>query len=165
MKKLMKSLLLGLFLSCLIWIPLKAQNNQIQFKDKAIQSSKDKFLGLNIFDPSKLTISHSVSMSYFTMGNKSLSRSLYMNTLRYQIAPPLMLQVQWGIQSFPHNSFAQNHPALQNGLFLSGAELKYKPNDKFEMIFQYRRIPGMYNPYQYYNPFYNQHRSTWEQER
>ena len=42
--------------------------------------------------------------------------------------------------------FSQNNPAFQNGFFISGAELKYQPSDKFEMRFQYRSMPGLNNP-------------------
>lgn len=164
MKKIVFIFLL-LIIPSLILGQLKIQDKPVQIKRELTQPPGDQFLGLSIFDPSKFSMSHSVSMSYFSMGDDGFSRSVYLNTLKYQIASPLMLSVQWGVQNFPTNSFAKDHPAFQNGFFLSGAELKYQPSDKFEMRIQYNRMPGMYNRYRYYDPFRFYSRSMWDDER
>ncbi len=145
---------------------LKRQDKPVQIKQELSQPFKDQFIGLSIFDPSKFSMSHSISMSYFSLGGKGVSQSLYLNTMTYQIASPLLLKVQWGIQNFPYNALAKNHPAFQSGFFLSGAELKYKPNDKFEMKLQYNSMPSyMYNRYWYENPFRPYRRSIWDEEQ
>ena len=144
---------------------LKKQDNPIQIRNELMRPTQDSFLGLSIFDPSKISISHSVSMSYLSMGGQGLAQNLYLNTLRYQIASPLALTVQWGVQNFPHNSIAKDHPAFQNGFFLSGAELRYQPSKNFELLFQYNAGPGLYNR-QYYNRPYGFPRqsSLWDEE-
>lgn len=148
-----KAILIVLMISlvpCLGLAQLKTQDKPVQIKHEITQPIKDQLLGLSIIDPSKFSMSHSFSMSYFSMGGKGISQGLYLNTMTYQIASPLLLRVQWGIQNFPHNSLAKNHPAFQGGFFLSGAELQYKPSDKFEMRLQLNKMPGyMYNPYYY----------------
>lgn len=133
---------------------LKSQDKPAQIKHEIIRPNQNSLIGLSIFDPSKFSMSHSFSMSFFSIGGKGVSQGLYLNTLSYQIANPLLLRVQWGIQNYPYNSLAKNHPAFQSGFFLSGAELQYKPSDKLEMKLQFNSMPNyMYNGYWYENPY------------
>lgn len=142
---------------------LKSQDKSVQIKQELMRPIQEQLLGLSIFDPSKLSMSHSFAMSYFSLGGRGISQGLYLNTMTYQIASPLLLRVQWGIQSFPYNSLAKDHPAFQNGFFLSGAELQYKPNDKLEMRLQLNNMPGyMYNPYFYPYPYRPNQDSLWD---
>jgi len=149
-----------------VWGQLKNQDKPIQIKQELIRPSQDKFLGLSIFDPSKFSMQHSFSMSYFSLGGKGVSQGLYLNTMTYQISSPLLLRLQWGIQNFPYNSLAKNNPAFQGGFFLSGAELQYKPSDKLEMKLQFNSMPGYYNSYMYDNPFRPYRRSilNWDED-
>jgi len=141
---------------------LKNQDKPIQINQEIVRPIQDRSFGLSIFDPSKFNMYHSFSMSFFSMGGKGVSQGLYLNTMTYQLASPLLLKLQWGIQNFPYNSLAKDHPAFQNGLFLSGAELQYKPSDKLEMRLQFNRMPAyMYNSYMYENPFQPYRRSLW----
>ncbi len=143
---------------CLVLGQLKRQDKPVQIKQEIVRPYQNPYFGLSIFDPSKFSMSHSFSMSFFSVGGKGVSQGLYLNTMSYQIANPLLLRVQWGIQNYPYNSLAKNHPAFQNGFFLSGAELQYKPSDKFEMRLQVNSMPNyMYNGYWYQNPY----RSSW----
>lgn len=146
----------------IIFGQLKNQDKPIQIKQEIVRPIQDRSLGLSIFDPSKFNMYHSFSMSFFSMGDKGVSQGLYLNTMTYQLASPLLLKLQWGIQNFPYNSLAKNHPAFQGGFFLSGAELQYKPSDKLEMRLQFNSMPGyMYNSYLYENPFRPYRRSLW----
>ncbi len=147
----------------LVFAQLKSQDKPVQIKNEITQPIKDQFFGLSIFDPAKFSMSHSFAMSYFSLGGKGISQGLYLNTMTYQIASPLLLRVQWGIQNFPYNSLAKDHPAFQGGFFLSGAELQYKPNDKFEMRLQLNNMPGyMYNSYYYGYPNRPYGSTTWD---
>jgi hypothetical protein len=144
-KKIFIILVLVIVLPSVLSAQLKRQDKPVEIKKELLQPS-NQYLGFSLIDPSRLTMSHSVSMSYFSTGGRGLSQTMYLNTLQYQIASPLKMTLQWGIQNYPHNSFSQNNPAFQNGFFISGAELKYQPSDKFEMRFQYRSMPGLNNP-------------------
>ncbi len=133
---------------------LKKQSNPIDIRSGILQADNGKILG--IIDPSKIQMSHSYSLSYQSMGDMSLGRSLYLNTLSYKLSDPLSMKVQWGIQNFPYNSLGNNHPAFQNGFVFSGMELKYKPSDKFMLKFQYSALPQngyYYSPYNRYSPY------------
>ncbi len=142
---------------------LKIQDDPVQIRDEIIKPTSNPYFGLSLFDPAKISMSHSVSLSYFSLDGKGVSQSVYLNTLQYQIASPLLLTVQWGIQNYPYNSLAKDHPAFQNGFFLSGAQLKYQPSKNFEMIFQYNSGPGYYNR-SLYSPYRSSRSGFWWDE-
>jgi hypothetical protein len=87
------------------------------------------WLGLN---PSRFTMSQSYSLSYLSYGGKGFSQGVYLNTMQYQLADPLSVRVQWGMA---HQPFAgAGLPGIYgNGLFLSSANLEYKPSEKFRI--------------------------------
>lgn len=161
MKKIAIFILILAIIPSLLRAQLKRQDAPAQIKQEITRPYSDQFLGFGLLDPARFSMSHSVSMSYFSIGGRGVSQSVYLNTLMYQIASPLLLKVQWGIQNFPYNTLAKNHPAFHNGFFLSGAQLSYKPSDKFEMRLEYNSLPaystGMYR---YNNPF-RPHQDFW----
>ncbi|MDZ7260836.1 MAG: hypothetical protein ONB05_01770, partial [candidate division KSB1 bacterium] len=56
-------------------------------------------------------------------------------------------KLQWGAYHQPFGGLANNN-LLNKGLFFSGAELSYKPSDKFFIKLQYHSLPyGVYDPY------------------
>lgn len=166
MKKFFLTIVLLAILPFSVLGQLKNQDKPVAIQQELVRPQGNEFFGLGWLDPSRFTMSHSISMSYFSVGDGSVSQSLYLNTMTYQIASPLMLRVQWGIQNFPHNSLAKNNPMFQGGFFLSNAELKYKPSDKFEMKLQFQQAPySMVNPYRY-DRFYSPFRSSlWDDEQ
>jgi len=149
MKKIMIIAVIALLLPIALFAQLKRQDQPVSIREELIKPVNSQ-MGLSILDPSRLSMSHSFSMGYFSIGGRGVAQSVYLNTLRYQLASPLMLTVQWGIQQFPYNSFSKDSPAFRSGFFLSGAELKYKPSKNLEMSLQYSSMPNYYNPY-YYN--------------
>jgi hypothetical protein len=56
----------------------------------------------------------------------------------------------------PFNSFSKEFSNQLNGLYLSRAQINYKPSENTSIILQFRSIPGgYYSPYYNdYNPFY-----------
>jgi len=142
---------------CLAWAQLKNQSTPVDLKKEIVKPEENSYLGLGLIDMSRLSMSHSFSVSYMSIGGKGVSQSLYLNTMRYQISDPLSLKLQWGIQNFPYNEFGQDNPLFQSGFIFSGAELKYQPSDRFLMKFQYNALPrsGYYrNSYNYDNPIF-----------
>lgn len=125
---------------------LKDQNKPVNIKNEIIKPGLNYWSIFGLIDPSRISMSHSYSMSFFSMGGKGLSQSLYLNTLKYQIADPLSLKVQWGIRNYPYNSFAKDSPLFNSGLFFSGAELNYRPSDNLFLKLQYNAQP-LYNYY------------------
>lgn len=102
-------------------------------------------LGLLGLDPSRLHIAQSYQMSYFTMGEQGVTQGMYLNTMSYQFKIPLLLTFQWGIAHQPGFGGPPS-PFLQNGPFISGANLLYKPTDKMTIEIDFRQVPyGTYN--------------------
>ena len=66
MKKILPIILLVALLgSYPVFGQLKNQDKPIQIKQELMRPIQDRFLGLSIFDPSKFSMQHSFSMSYF----------------------------------------------------------------------------------------------------
>ena len=160
MKKLLMMIIVLSIVPTLAFGQLKKQNETVDIKSAIIEPLGNTLSGIGLIDPSKISMSHSFSMSYFSFGGNSLSQSMYLNTIRYQIADPLTLKLQWGIQNFPHNTFMANHPAFQGGPFISGAELDYRPTENIKVKFQYNRMPGYHNSYRY--PYYSRFNNFWD---
>lgn len=109
-------------------------------------------------DPSKLHISQSYSMSYFSIGGQSFAQGIYLNTLEYEFSSPLTLGLQWGYAHAPLNS-AGVQSILGSGPFISAARLKYQPSNKISIGIEYNALP-------YYNQGYNDfnNRNMWRNE-
>lgn len=157
MRRVIITMLVFCIIPTMIWAQLKNKNNPINIKKEIMKPVNNNLMGLSFIDLSKLTMSHSYSLSYASIGGNGISQSLYLNTMRYQISDPLTLKLQWGLRNYPYNSFGNDHPAFKSGLFFSGAEIKYQPSDKVYLKFQYNALPvnGYYGyPYNYRNNFF-----------
>jgi len=84
-----------------------------------------RFRGL--LDPSRMTMSHSVSMGYANLGGTSVTRGLYMNRLNYQISRPLSITTHLGYQFQPSGP-AEWNPSNTGQDFVGGADLNWKPS-------------------------------------
>jgi len=152
MKKILFMILILALLPALVWAQLKNRKSPVNVKNEIVKPVDNNLLGISFIDFSKIDMSHSYSMSYASIGGKGISQSLYLNTMKYQLSNPLSLKLQWGIRSYPYNSFGNDNPLFKDGLFFSGAELNYRPSDKFYIKFQYNALPqtGYYGyPYRY----------------
>lgn len=94
------------------------------------------------FDPSRLTMHHSYSLSYMTTAGQGLSVGMYTNSMFYRIADPLDVQVDISLMHSPYNSFGTTRDF--SGLVLSRAQLNYRPAENMLLQIQYRQLPPMY---------------------
>ena len=98
-------------------------------------------------DPERLHISQSYQMSYMSMGGQGYTQGVYLNTLSYQFSIPMSLSFQWGIAHQP-NFGGNDAPFLQNGPFISGAQLRYQPKKNLLIQIDYHQVPyGTYDSY------------------
>ncbi|MEX0720074.1 MAG: hypothetical protein WD059_05355 [Balneolaceae bacterium] len=110
--------------------------------------------GLNEFFNNKVTMSHSYSMNFGSVGGSFQNINAYTNTLQFDLTPKLDGRVD---VSFLHSPFGQsNFSNTDNGLggevIIRNAELNYKINDNAHISLQYQQLPrsfGFYNPYGY----------------
>jgi hypothetical protein len=110
--------------------------------------AKDAMVGF--LDPSRLTMGHSLSMSYTAFGGGGAMINSYVNTLNYQFSEDLFLTTNLGIMNSPYNSLPGNSH-LNDVQFFGGAELKWLPTENSAIFIRFEKSPGYYNPGYYRN--------------
>jgi hypothetical protein len=132
-----------------------------QFKSEAEQPSVARSLvspapSLNSFlgflNPENFNMRHNVSLSYMSLGGTSMSLASYTNSMFYKIADPLNVRFDVTLQGSPYMQ-SPNQSAF-NGVFLSRAELNYRPWENCFIKVEYNRLPiGYYGLSRlWYNP-------------
>jgi len=151
--KLMKNFVLILLA---IALPLTAAAQMADEAEiKAVTSKYD--LGLTkppsipFFDMSRISISHSYSLSYFSGGGISGSQGLYNGTIRYQLANPLTLTLNVGILHDPGALFGSSKFS-QNATILPSGWLDWRPSENFMMSIGFETVPAYYRGGNYYYP-------------
>ena len=145
-----------LLLSSTVSAQLKSDEKPMNFSQLLTQglSAPSGLVGLIGLNPNRFSMQQSYSLSYMSLGGQGFSQGVYLNTMSYQIANPLQFSVQWGIMNNPLGTFGAP-AAFQDGFFLSGANLEYKPSDKFSVGIQVNSYPTRYyGPYRSLNPYY-----------
>jgi hypothetical protein len=108
------------------------------------------------FDASKFQMRHTVSFGYSTFGGEGMSLGTYTNSMRYQFAENFNARADISISYSPYNTlskYGQGYNAL-SGIYLSNAQINYRPWENTLITVQYRRAPypGYYGAFG--NPFY-----------
>lgn len=129
--------------------------------DKAqIQSAKKDYLGLkpvakpfSLIDFSRLTWSHSYSISFFSGGGTSGSIGLYTSSLFYEFSPSLSIDMTMNIAHNPGAFWGRE--VNSDAAFLPAANLDYHPSKHFRLSIGFATYPGIYyhpySPYGVYN--------------
>lgn len=120
----------------------------INTKASTIQSS------LNDFFLNKMTMSHSYSMTFGSIGGSYQNLNAYTNTMNFDFTPKLdgRLDISFVHSPFGQNNFANSNNSLGGEVIIRNAELNYKINENAHIKFQYQQVPrsfGFYNPYGY----------------
>lgn len=126
----------------------KSQLKEQQSPVRGIVRSEESGLLFGWFDPNRLFMRQSYSLSYTSFGGgEGFSLGVYTNSLLYQISDPLSVQFD---VSLVHSPFSANNRYVQSlsGIHLTRAQMTYRPSDSFLLQIQYSRLP-MYWP----NPF------------
>jgi len=111
------------------------------------------------FNPENFHMRHSFDLSYQTFGGQGMSLGTYTNSMAYDFSEKLNARADISMSYSPYNTFS-TFGGKKNDLsqiYLSRAEVNYKPWENVLFKFQYRQIP--YGSY-YYSPFY----SPWYRE-
>lgn len=106
------------------------------------------------FNPDKFSMRHSFNLSYSSIGGHGLSLGTYTNSMRYEFADNLNARADVSMTFSPFSSLPMVKKTDLSGLYLSRAEVNYKPWDNVLMQVQFRQVPYSlwYSPY-YYSPF------------
>ncbi len=142
---------------------LKSQSNGIDLRTILRYGAKPIGLFSNaLLDPNKFSMSQSYSMTMTGFGGNAIGQAVYLNTMSYQISNPLSFKLQWGyLMNQPLGGGEKNAMGFNtglpfnNGFFISGAQLKYKPWENTELKLEFRQMPYRYNPYYGLGSFYD----------
>ena len=96
-----------------------------------------------LFDPARFSMSQSYSMTVGSVGKYGFNQGLYLNTMTWQVADPLLMQIRVGYAHQPLGQsalFGQSQPSSQ--LFLQQAYLEYKPFKNAKLTFEYQSMPS-----------------------
>jgi len=145
MKKIILILTIIILIPALTFGQLKKDLKQPDFSNILTKSSYENSL-FSFIDPSKMNMSHSVSMSYSSFGGQSIFMNTYVNTIDYQINDQVSIRTDLGIMASPYNTLP-NNSSINNNKFFGGAEINYRPNEN--TIFSLRFDS---TPYMYYRP-------------
>ncbi|MFH0992376.1 MAG: hypothetical protein V1799_20440 [bacterium] len=117
------------------------------------RTENNSFL-FGLFDPSKLSMRHSFSLSYSSFGGQGLSLGVYTNSMMYQFNDQLDIQADISLMHSPFSSFGKQFEKDLSGIFLSKAQLNYRPSKNMLFQIDFRQLPPMAGYGQYGWPNY-----------
>ena len=134
----------------------KSQVQQEPSAANAIMRQSDSPGLFGWFDPSRFSMQQSVSFSYLTMGGQGMSLGMYTNSMMYQFSDKVNARADVSLMYSPFNSTGLPGAKGNNlsSIYLSRAEVNYRPWDNVMVQLQYRQIPW---GYPYGSPYMN----TW----
>ncbi len=100
-----------------------------------------------LFNSSRFSMTQSYSLSFGFMGKYSMNQGLYLNTMTYRFADPLVAQVRVG---WVHQPFQNGNTlyTVQSKVFVQRAMIQYTPSEKFSFTLDYQAFPSPYmSPY------------------
>lgn len=137
----------------------KAQADEGPRVSDGVSSETGSFL-FGWFNPENFHMRHSFDLSYSTFGGQGMSLGTYTNSMTYDFSDKLNARADISMSFSPYNNLS-TFGGKKNDLssiYLSRAEVNYKPWENVMVKLQYRQIP--YGSYSYYSPFY----SPWYRE-
>ncbi len=158
MKSLFFSLMAVTLVGGVAFGQFKTKMNDEPSVSQSMIRSDDSGLLFGWFDPGKLKMSQSYSLSYQTFGQNGIALGVYTNSMSYQISDPLSVQMDVSVMHSPYNTLGGNLSKSLSGIYLSRAEINYKPSENTLFQIQYRQLPaslyyGGYG-YGYGDPFW-----------
>ena len=129
----------------------KSQSGQPSVSQSLVRptGSINSFLGL--LNPDNFMMKHNFSLSYMSYDGAGLSVASYTNSMFYKISDPLNVRFDVTLQGSPFGQ--SNYQNALSGVYLSRAQLNYRPWENFLIKFEYNHLPMNY--YGLSNPWYN----------
>ncbi len=141
MRSLVYSILAAILVCGSLSAQFKAKMNDEPSVSQSLVRSDDSGLMFGWFDPSKLKMAQSFSMSYQTFGQNGFALGVYTNSLSYQVSDPLSLQMDVSVMHSPYSSLGGDFAKNLSGVYLSRAELNYRPSENTLFQIQFRQLP------------------------
>jgi hypothetical protein len=115
-------------------------------------TSISSFFGL--FNPDNFMMRHNFSFSYLSSGGTGLSLASYTNSMFYKIADPLNVRFDLTLQGSPFGQYGSAQQSDLSKVYLSRAELNYRPSENIFVKIQYNQMPLSYWGSYPYSPGY-----------
>jgi hypothetical protein len=144
MNFLIKTTMVLLIFSAIAVGQFRSQQETGSSAGQSLLRSDDGGLLFGWFDPSRLTIHNSYSMSYTTSGGKGYSLGALTSNIGYQFSNSLSAQFDVSLLHSPFNNLGGNFTNNISGLYLTRAELNYQPSKNLLFQIQYQQLPAMY---------------------
>lgn len=122
-------------------------------KDGIITQPSNSLFGF--LNSENFSMHHSYSLSYSSFGSNGLALGVYTNSMNFEFANNLNLQVDASLVHSPYSTFGKDVQNSINGIYLSRAALNYKPWDDVYISVQYRQLPAYASPFRGYYGGYN----------
>ena len=113
--------------------------------DKDLLGVKSNAKSFSLLDPSKLRMSHSYTLSYFSSERSSGSFGVYTNVLEYKFSNPLTLTLSLNYLHQPLSVFHKDDLRVKDAI-LPNFQLRYRPNDSFSFTINVLTYPYLYHP-------------------
>jgi acetyltransferase-like isoleucine patch superfamily enzyme len=97
---------------------------------------------LPFFDPSKLSMKHSYSLSYYSGNGRSGSIGYFMNSIEYAVANPLKIRFDIGYLHSPTSMISKNSSITDNGVIVPGVAIDWRPTDNMRFHIDIRQVPA-----------------------
>jgi hypothetical protein len=134
-------LVMGVLLCGMLSAQFKTKMNDQPNVSESLIRSDDSGLLFGWFDPGKLKMSQSYSLSYQTFGSNGFALGVYTNSMSYQISKPLSVQMDVSLMHSPYSSMGDQFGKSLSGIYLTRAELNYQPSDNTLFQIQFRQMP------------------------
>jgi hypothetical protein len=144
MKILGTTVLILLLFTTIAVTQFKSQPEARSSAGEALIRPDDGSLLFGWFDPSRLTIHNSYSISYTTSGGKGYSLGALTSNIGYQLSNSLSAQFDVSLLHSPFNNLGGNFANDISGIYLTRAELNYRPSKNLLFQIQYQQLPAMY---------------------
>jgi hypothetical protein len=109
------------------------------------------------FNPDRFRMRHSFNFSYQTFGKYGVSLGTYTNSMTYDVLDNLQARADVSFSYSPYNNLTSfgGQKADLSAIYLSRAEVNYKPWQNTMIRLQFRQLPyGAYSYSPFYNPWY-----------
>ncbi len=144
MNRILGVLLIVLATTGIAWGQLRTQVEAPPSVAGYVAKPVSSSLFLGFLDPSAFSMRHSYSLSYTSFAGQGLSMGVYTNSMFYKISDPLDVQVDFSLMHSPYNTLGSEMQNQLSGLFISRAQLNYRPSDNMWFQIQFRQVPPMY---------------------
>ncbi|MGE5399896.1 MAG: hypothetical protein ACM3S2_05810 [Ignavibacteriales bacterium] len=125
--------------------------NQPKVHDGMVNDSAPRMI-LGFINPNNFQMHHSYSLSYSSFGGNGLAMGVYTNSMAYKFSDKLNIQLDASLVHTPYSSFSKQLTDQINGVYISRAQLNYRPSENFMINIQYNNGPAnYYSPYGYWN--------------